>query len=73
MRECRDVYQRRVYATARMSVAITRVNRAMSDLEKEQARRWVAAWGLLAGIRQFKLPHPKKSGTSVLKRNYIHI
>lgn len=65
MGERRDVYQRRVYATVRMSLAMARGNKAMSNREKERARRWAAAWGLLAGIRQFKLPHPKKSDTSV--------
>jgi hypothetical protein len=39
------------YAMQRMASAIERAVRAGSGKEKERAARWVAAWGMLCGIR----------------------
>lgn len=39
------------YAMQRMARAIERAVRAGSGKEKQRAARWVAAWGMLCGIR----------------------
>jgi hypothetical protein len=39
------------YAMQRMACAIDRAVRAAGAKEKERAARWVAAWGMLCGIR----------------------
>ncbi|HEU4376704.1 MAG TPA: hypothetical protein VFS02_24625 [Telluria sp.] len=39
------------YAMQRMADAIDRAVRAAGAKEKERAARWVAAWGMLCGIR----------------------
>lgn len=48
----RDKYQRRAYAARRMSGAVDRLILAATTTDKEQARRWVEAWRLAAGIRK---------------------
>jgi hypothetical protein len=60
MKERRDIFQRKVAATRRMDMAMARLTKAISIAEKEQANRWVAAWGSIASIRQFKLERPGK-------------
>ena len=51
----RDSYQRKAYAVRRMSLAVMRLSRAVSQAEKEKATCWVKIWGRVSGIRQFKL------------------
>jgi hypothetical protein len=51
----RDIYQRKAYAIRRMSLAADRLNGAASQAEAEKATYWIERWGLVSGIRQFKL------------------
>ena len=51
----RDLYQRKVYAVHRMSLAVMRLSRATSQAEKEKVLFWAKMWGAVGGIRQFKL------------------
>jgi hypothetical protein len=51
----RDVYQRKAYAMRRMSLAVDILNRATSKADREKASYWVTMWGIVSGIRQFKL------------------
>lgn len=44
-------FVRKSYAMKRMTVAIARAMQATSAWESEQALRWVAAWGMLCGIK----------------------
>lgn len=44
-------YVRKSYAMRRMARAIERAMQAGSSKESERAIRWVAAWGLLCGIK----------------------
>ena len=60
MAQSRDTFQRKVAATYRMGIAMTRLANAKSVPDKEMAGRWVEAWGAIAGIRQFKLVQPGK-------------
>jgi hypothetical protein len=43
--------QRKSYALQRMATAIERAVEVRTSKEKERAARWVAAWGLLCGIK----------------------
>lgn len=43
--------QRKAYAMQRMVEAIGRAIRSESPQEKERAKRWAAAWGVVGGIR----------------------
>ncbi len=43
--------ERKAYAMLRMVQALARAIDADSSLEKDQAARWVAAWGVISGIR----------------------
>jgi hypothetical protein len=43
--------QRKTYGMLRMMKAIGRAIKAKTDLEKERAARWAAAWGVISGIR----------------------
>lgn len=43
--------ERKSYGMLRMSKAIGRAIDAGTPHEKDRAIRWVAAWGLIAGIR----------------------
>lgn len=58
MKQRRDAFQRKCAAIRRMTIAMTRLNRAASIDDKVKARRWVAAWQVVADIRQFKLDRP---------------
>jgi hypothetical protein len=55
MKQRRDVYQRKIYAVARMNKAMIRLEQALTKAEKESAAAWVAAWIAISGIRQYKL------------------
>ncbi|MGZ8290750.1 MAG: hypothetical protein ACXW2U_01050 [Telluria sp.] len=46
-----DRQQRKSYGMLRMSRAIGRAMSAATPCEQERAIRWVAAWGLIGGIR----------------------
>lgn len=46
-----DRQKRKSYGMLRMSRAISRAISAPTPLEQEKAIRWVAAWGLIGGIR----------------------
>lgn len=43
--------QRKSYGLLRMSRAISRAMTAASPCEQDRAFRWVAAWGLIGGVR----------------------
>jgi hypothetical protein len=58
----RDIYQRKAYAMRRMSLAFDRLNRATSKADREKAGYWVAMWGIVSGIRQFKLGNGRGNG-----------
>ncbi len=60
----RDFYQRKAYAVRRMSLAIVRLSRATSQVEKERALFWAKIWGRVSGIRQFKLGNGGGKGSS---------
>jgi hypothetical protein len=51
----RDSFQRKAYAIHRMSSAAQRYMQATSATDKENARAWMARWGAVSGIRQFRL------------------
>jgi hypothetical protein len=51
----RDIYQRKAYATRRMSLAITRFTQALTSDDREKARFWIKMWSAVSRIRQFKL------------------
>ena len=42
---------RKAYAMQRMVQALARAIKARTALEKARAARWVAAWGVISGIR----------------------
>ncbi len=46
----RPIQERKSYGMLRMIIAIGRAIDATTDAEKDQAARWVAAWGVLSGI-----------------------
>jgi hypothetical protein len=46
-----DRQQRKSYGMLRMSRAIRRAIGAANAHEQDRAMRWVAAWGLIGGIR----------------------
>lgn len=46
-----DRQKRKSYGMLRMSRAISRAISAPTPLEQDKAIRWVAAWGLIGGIR----------------------
>lgn len=46
-----DRQERKSYGMLRMSRAISRAINAATSHEQERATRWVAAWGLIGGIR----------------------
>lgn len=46
-----DRHERKSYGMLRMSRAISRAINAPTPLEQDKAIRWVAAWGLIGGIR----------------------
>lgn len=46
-----DRQERKAYGMRRMGLAIGRAIRATSVDEQKQAVRWVAAWGMICGIR----------------------
>ena len=50
-----DRQQRKSYGMLRMSRAISRAMLAASPCDQERAIRWVAAWGLIGGIRSDKV------------------
>jgi hypothetical protein len=51
----RDNFQRKAYAIHRMSLAAQRLIQMSSIADREKAKRWIAMWGAVSGIRQFKL------------------
>lgn len=51
----RDIFQRKAYATYRMSLAARRAMLAGTTAEQEKARVWEAVWSAASGIRRFKL------------------
>ena len=51
----RDYYQRKVYALRRMTLAVKRLHRATSEMDRENAKCWVKIWGAVSGIRQGRL------------------
>ena len=53
--ERRDIYQRKAYAMRRLSLAINRLKHATSSDNEKMAGYWIAIWGAVSGIRQFKL------------------
>ena len=59
-------HARKSYALHRMSLAIDRAMRATSSAEKNAARRWAAAWGLIAGIRS---SHVRLRDTQMVNSN----
>jgi hypothetical protein len=61
----KDRYLRKSYAMSRMALAIRRAIEAQTISEKDNAARWVAAWGLLCGIRS----RPVRLKQSKLLRN----
>jgi hypothetical protein len=46
-----DRQERKSYGMLRMSRAISRAMGAPTPCEQDKAIRWVAAWGLIGGIR----------------------
>lgn len=48
----RNTHERRTYAARRMSLAVDRLIVAVNMKEKEFAAKWIAAWSIVAGIRQ---------------------
>lgn len=46
----RDQHQRIAYALARVSRAVDRGIRAVTDREKAQSRKWVLAWAKVAKL-----------------------
>ncbi len=46
-----DGEDRKSYAMLRMAEALRRAIDSDSDIDKDRAARWAAAWGALAGIR----------------------
>lgn len=57
----RDIYQRKAYATRRMSLAVIRLSQASSPTEKDMARYWVRMWSAISTIRQFKLDNSSRN------------
>ncbi|RYZ88921.1 MAG: hypothetical protein EOP04_08210 [Proteobacteria bacterium] len=51
----RDIYQRKIYAMRRMSLAVIRLSQAMSLAEQDKARRWIKMWGTVSAIHEAKL------------------
>ena len=51
----RDSFQRKAYAIHRMSLAARRLNQVTSMVERENAKRWIAMWSAVSGLRQYKL------------------
>ena len=47
----KDPRQRQLYAMRRMSLAVDRMIIAKDKVQKDQAKRWAAAWGTASGIR----------------------
>jgi hypothetical protein len=60
MKQRRDAFQRKCAAIRRMTIAMTRLDLAACIDDKVKAGRWVAAWQVVADIRQFKLDRPGK-------------
>ena len=60
MKQRRDAFQRKCIAIRRMTIAMNRLDQAISINEKAKAGRWIAAWQVVADIRQFKLDRPGK-------------
>jgi hypothetical protein len=64
----RDIFQRKAYAIHRMSLAAQRLIHMSSTADREKAKRWIAMWSAVSGLRQFKLGNgggrPKLGGTT---------
>lgn len=58
MGEERDAFQRKALAIRKMMLATRRREQAQSREERDAAEWWIAAWGAVAGLRQFKLDAP---------------
>lgn len=59
----RDAFQRKALAIRKMMLATRRREQAQSSEEREAADWWIAAWGAVAGLRQFKLDAPGRRKT----------
>jgi hypothetical protein len=59
MKTPRDLYQRKVYAVARMIQAMARQCGSQDKDGREKAAHWVEAWASLSGIRRCKLQRRK--------------
>lgn len=51
----RDIYQRKIYATRRMSLAVIRLSQAVSLTDQDKARRWITMWGAVSTIHEATL------------------
>jgi hypothetical protein len=51
----RDSFQRKAYAIHRMSLAARRLIQVTSMADREKAKRWIAIWSAVSGLRQYKL------------------
>jgi hypothetical protein len=51
----RDIFQRKAYAIHRMSLAARRLIQVTSMVDREKAKRWIAMWSAVSGLRQYKL------------------
>jgi hypothetical protein len=54
-----DIHQRHAYALRRFSLAMDRVMVVKSPGQKDQAKRWAAAWGHVAKLN---IPLPNTTG-----------
>lgn len=64
----RDIYQRKAYGMHRMSLAVARLNRATSHVERERASHWIDLWSTVSRVPQFKLGN---GGGSSKKKNSL--
>jgi L-fucose isomerase-like protein len=53
--ERRDIFQRKAYAIHRMALAAHRLIQMTSIADREKAKRWIAMWSAVSGLRQYKL------------------
>lgn len=50
----RDFAQRKVYSVIRISLAIIRLNKATTEIERDKAGQWLWAWVSFSGTRYVK-------------------
>ncbi len=54
MRPARDFCQRKIYGLIRVSLAIIRLGKAETEVERGKASDWVVAWMSFGGLRRRK-------------------